>query len=270
MPMSPADIAAWIGAAAWAPQIAGWIRDYFASSKLSILPAQKVEIGFTSYGPILNLRMAFAAENKPAIVDGFQIELRHEDGETRTLSWRGLRETFSEIRDDSGGRQVVSRDEEPVAVKVGLESLVILNVRFQEPRYWETTEPVAANLVALFNFLKAKEDPDFVAKTLDSKEFKNVLDIRRNAFWWKAGRYVATLKVSSPGKVTLASSKLSFVLDNADADRLKGNLVLLEADARSTIESNLPDYKADQLSWNWSYPQVERDAKSVDALMPIP
>jgi hypothetical protein len=63
---------------------------------------------------------------------------RHEDGDARVFRWAGLSETFSEIRDNAGNRQVVSREQTPIALKIGTESLVEKFVRFQEPRYQET------------------------------------------------------------------------------------------------------------------------------------
>ena len=61
---------------------------------------------------------------------------------SRTLRWAGLYEAFSEIRDDAGNRQIVSREDAPVAIKVGTQSLVEKYVRFQESRYQEETRPL--------------------------------------------------------------------------------------------------------------------------------
>jgi len=120
--MNAADIAAYIGAAAWLPQIGVWIHGYFVTPRVTVLPGAEAEVGFTSYGPIFNVRMAFSADRKDAIIDGLEVMLKHADGDTRTLRWAGLSETFSEIRDDAGNRQVVSRDESPVALKIGTNS----------------------------------------------------------------------------------------------------------------------------------------------------
>ena len=88
--MTTAEIAAYIGAAAWLPQIATWLYRRFVRPLITIVPDKYAEVGFTSYGPIFNVRMAFSSERKDVIIDGFEILLEHEDGDTRTVRWAGL------------------------------------------------------------------------------------------------------------------------------------------------------------------------------------
>ena len=250
--MTPAEIAAYIGAAAWLPQIATWIYRKFVQSVVTIVPDKYAEVGFTAFGPIFNVRMAFSAENKDLIVDGFELLLRHSDGDTRTLRWSGLSETFSEITDAAGNRQVVGRDQTPIALKIGTESLLEKFVRFQEPRYHETDRPVMSSLIAHFNFLKRSSPGDYVAQTLSSKELFAVLETRQKSFWWKPGRYQITLQLSSPKKFQLTHSQFHFELTSVDIDRLKQNVATLDSDLGNVISSNLPDFKGQPVNWNWA------------------
>lgn len=250
--MSPADIAAYIGATAWLPQIATWIYRYFVKPVVTIIPDNYAEVGFTSFGPIFNVRMAFSAENKDIIVDGLELRLRHPDGDAHTLRWSGLSETFSEITDAAGNRQIVRRDQTPIALKVGTESLIEKFVRFQEPRYHEADRPVMSDLIAHFNYLKRSNPADYVTQTLSSKELFSVLETRQKLFWWKAGRYQVTLNLSSPKKFKLAQSEFYFELTSLDIDRLKQNIATIESDLRDIISSNLPDFKAQPINWNWA------------------
>jgi hypothetical protein len=71
--MTAAELAAYIGAAAWLPQIATWVYRWFVRPKITITPDRYGEVGFTSFGPIFNLRMAFASDRKDAIIDGFEL-----------------------------------------------------------------------------------------------------------------------------------------------------------------------------------------------------
>lgn len=250
--MMPAEIAAYIGAAAWLPHIATWIYRRFVQPVVTIVPDKYAEVGFTSVGPIFNVRMAFSAENKDLIIDGFELLLRHSDGDVRTLRWSGLSETFSEITDAAGNRQVVSRDQTPIALKVGTESLIEKFVRFQEPRYHETDRPVMSNLIAHFNFLKRSCPRDYVAQTLSSDKLFSVLETRKSSFWWKPGRYEITLKLSSPKKFRITHSEFHFDLTSIDIDRLKQNVATLDSDLRNIISSNLPDFEAQPVTWNWA------------------
>lgn len=116
-----------------------------------------------------NVRMAFLVENRDLIVDGLDLSLRHEDGETRSFRWAGLSETFSEITDSSGNRQIVSKDQSPTAIKVVVQSLLEKFVRFQEPRFHQVDGEKTRALVAQFNFLKQKSPDNFVPEVLLSK-----------------------------------------------------------------------------------------------------
>lgn len=254
--MKPEEIAAYIGAAAWLPQIATWIYRKAIEPSIRIMPNQYAEVGFTSFGPIFNVRLAFSAENKDAIVDGIEMLVRHQDGESRTLRWAGLGETFSEITDTAGNRQIIGRDQSPIAIKIGTQSLLEKFVRFQEPRYHEADRPVTQALAAQFNFLKQSKPTEYVPDVLASRELFSVLEARQKSFWWKPGRYNIELRLSSPRKFKLFNSSFYFNLTSIDVDLLKKNVASLDVELRNIISSNLPDFKVQPLNWNWAQVDV--------------
>lgn len=256
--MTGAEIAAYIGAAAWLPQIALWAYRYFATASITIVPDQYAEVGFTTYGPIFNVRMALSADRKDVIIDGFELTFQHADGETRTFRWSGLNETFSEIRDDAGNRQVVSRDQVPIALKIGTESLVEKFVRFQEPRYHEAVRPALSNLIAHLNFLRRSGDADYTSKLLASKEFFDVVDSRQKSFWWRAGRYDVSLKLSSPKKFTLTHVQYRFELTQIDVDQLRQNVETLKTELENVLKSDLPGFQPQAINWNWANVDVRK------------
>jgi hypothetical protein len=258
LPMSAAEIAAYLGAAAWLPQIGRVIYRGFVRPVVTIVPEQYAEIGFTSFGPILNLRMAFSAGRKGAIIDGFDLLLRHVDGETRTLRWSGLTETFSQITDQAGNRQFVTREQSPIALQVGTESLVEKFVRFQEPRYHETVRPPLLRLVAHFKFLKEKGDPNYVDNALASEELHNLVEARQKSFWWRPGRYGIEFRLTSPKKILATKSRYSFELTALEIDQLQENVETLKADLENLLRSNKPDFEAVPLNWNWVNVEVRK------------
>ncbi len=255
--MNAAELAAYIGAAAWLPQIAGWAYRKLSKPVVMIVPGD-AEIGFTRFGPIFNARMAFTTDRKDAIIDGFQVVVKHADGETRTLRWIGLAEEFSEITDDAGNRSVVRRDQPPIALKIGTESLIEKFVRFQEPRYHDADRTVMAGLVTQFNFLKQSGDPDYVAKVLATKEFHDVLAGKQQAFWWRAGKYHVTFQLSSPRKISVPQCQFTFELAQLDVDDLRLNIKNVETDLNNVVKSNLPDYQIEPIKWSWATVKLER------------
>lgn len=256
--MKPEEIAAYIGAAAWLPQIATWVYNALIKPTVTVVPDKYAEVGFTSYGPIFNLRMMLSTEKKGLIIDGFELILLHSDGDTHTLRWSGLLETFSEITDNAGNRQVVSRDQTPIALKIGTESLTEKFVRFQEPRFHESDRPVTLDLVAHFNFLKQSSSEEYVAKTLSSKELFTVLENRKNSFWWKPGRYQIETKLSSTSKFKVANPKFYFDLSTADIERLKQNIHTIDSELKNIIQSNILDFKASPINWNWANVDIHK------------
>lgn len=177
--MKPEEIAAYIGAAAWLPQIATWFYQKYVQSSVRILPNQYAEVGFTSLGPIFNLQMAFSVDKKDIIIDGMELVLRHDDGDIRTLRWAGLGETFSEITNSEGKKQIISRDQSPIAIKIGTQSLLEKFVRFQESNYHESDRPLIQSLIAHFNYLKQTKPDDYVQDVLDSKELFYLLSEKK-------------------------------------------------------------------------------------------
>lgn len=258
--MKPEEIAAYIGAAAWLPQIATWLYHKFIRPSVRLVPNQYAEAGFTSFGPIFNLRMAFFAENKDLVIDGMELTLRHEDDDTRVLRWAGLGETFSEITDAAENKQIVGRDQSPIAIKVGTQSFLEKFVRFQELCYHEGDRPLIQALAAHFNYLKQSKPETYVADSLASKELFSLLEARKKSFWWKAGRYDVEVKLTSPQTFNLLSSHFHFELTKNDISLLEKNVTAIETDLRNIISSNLPDFQAQPLYWNWANVDVHRHA----------
>lgn len=256
--MKPEEIAAYIGAAAWLPQIATWLYRSLVRPKIRVVPDLFAEVGFTTFGPIFNVRMAFFVENRDMIIDDIELIVRHQDGESKSFRWAGLGETFSEITDASGNKQIVSRDQTPIAIKVGTQTLLEKFVRFQEPRFHQADKPPTQTLVAHFNYLKQKSPDTFVSEVLASKELFAVLEGRQKWFWWKPGRYELTLRPRSPQKFKLIEPSFAFELSAVDVDHLKKNLVILDTEIRNLISSNLHDFKATPINWQWANVSVLR------------
>ena len=256
--MKPEEIAAYVGAAAWLPQIFTWIYRSMVKTKLRIVPDHMAEVGFTNYGPIFNVRMAFFVENRDLIIDGIELILRHEGGETRTFRWAGLGETFSEITDSAGNRQIVSKDQSPIAVKIVTSSLLEKFVRFQEPRYHAADKPLTIRLVTHFGFIKQRNSQSFVPEVLSSKEYFETVEHRQKWFWWKPGRYEVTLKPSSPQKFKLTASSFAFELQGIDVDALRRNITLIDTEVRNIISSNLVSFIPEPFSWQWANVSILR------------
>lgn len=255
--MSPVDVAAYIGAAAWLPQIAAWIWRRVVVSKVTIVAAPFVEIGFTRFGPIFNIRMAFSSERKDAIVDGVDVQLRHEDGEEHLLRWAGMSEHLSEITDASGNRQIVSREQAPIAVQIGQQGLLEKFVRFQEPRFWDRNQVPFEVFAKQALFLRA-QGGEWWGRLLESRELHELLEAHRAAFWWKTGRWTAVFDLRSPGRLTVTRHSYEFVLSEANVSLLKENLSELSTEFQNVVRSAEPQYELRPTNWKWINASLQR------------
>lgn len=224
----------------------------------SIVPARTAQVGFTRLGPIFNLNMALTSDRKSAIIESFDATLKHQDGESRSLAWAGMSETFSEITDPLGNRQVVAR-ETSVAFKIAPDVLLEKFVRFQEPRFIEQTRGAINELLSHFTFLKNTSE-DFVVQVLQSKELHNALEAQRNCFWWKAGRYEVTFSMGAAKPLKLEKYSYYFDLTTADVEALKQDFATLEADFRNVINSNFPEHEPAPVNWTWRSVTLQKAA----------
>ena len=58
--MTPVEIAAYIGAGAWIPQIISWIYKRMSHPIVKIVADSQAEIGYSYYGPIFNLNLTIS------------------------------------------------------------------------------------------------------------------------------------------------------------------------------------------------------------------
>jgi hypothetical protein len=243
-------LAAYIGAAAWLPQIGAVIYRRVIRSRIRILPERQVELGYTTMGPILNIRVAFAAETKDAVLDHVSVLLRHEDGETKQLTWVGYSETFSEITDTSGNRQRVERDQPAIALKLSTVLLTEKLVRFHDTKHQAEQRASFSTVLAQYNYLKAN-DPEYRTKIIDTRQTFDLLELYKASFWWKPGKYTLTFDIKSPDRAKLRIGEFEFVLAQSDVDALRDNLARIPIYYRNLVMSDVEDYKQEPISWAW-------------------
>ena len=121
--MTSAEIIAYIGAAAWLPQIGKWIYNSVAKSKLKIVSAPTVEIGYSTFGPIVNLTVAISVECRDALIEKITLKATHKKGEERHLTWKWLNGKQHQIQSATDAIAEVSKNQPAVALKVSTLSL---------------------------------------------------------------------------------------------------------------------------------------------------
>ena len=258
--MTPAEFAAYIGAAAWLPQIASLLYRWLRKPVLTIVPEPEPELGFTSKGIICNLRLAFIAEHEDLILDDLALDVVHEDGEQRVLRWAGAKEDLGETRDAAGVKQGQLTKEHPLTA-LGVATAGPMTERFvlfQEPRYRNETDSLMQKLVDHFHHLQ-RTDPDYANKALASMELHSLLEARTQFFWWKPGHYKITFRpVALIKSFSIKQPSYSFELKPGQVERLRQNLAVVRRDLEDTIRTNIPGFNREPLTWNWVYPELKK------------
>ncbi len=255
--MTAPEIAAYIGACAWLPQIGSWIHRLFTRPEVLILTESTSEVGFTSYGPIFNVRVAFSASRKDAIIDNLEAVIAHQNGDTHTFRWVGYTESVSQITDASGNRQQVEKDQSAIALKISTAQLLEKHVKFQETAFQEEAKRFASSAFEELNYLR-KTDPNYRDTVLKSKKFRDLIDLYKKYFWWKEGNYTLRFRCSSPNRAALKIQLFRFELRKDDIEALEQNIPLLKTEYENILKADLPDYKKQNVFWNWRNPVVSK------------
>ena len=85
-------ILALLGALAWLPQIIYVIYKWLVRPQLRFVPENTTEIGYSSFGPIINQTFAISSSRKDALIERISLVVIHESGTRHDFNWRSLRE----------------------------------------------------------------------------------------------------------------------------------------------------------------------------------
>ncbi len=252
--MTAADIAAYIGAAAWVPQIGAWIYSAASRPKLKIVSASKIEIGFSMFGPIANATLAISAERRDALVEKITLLATHEHGERRNLVWRFLNENQQQIRDPQGNISSQFKNIPAVALKVSTLTLSERIVGFHDPDFEELERSTSNRLIAQFRHLEAQVgNAAALEELLQSMDFQQAQREIENFMYWKAGKWEFLLSAQLAGVKNPHEQRFAVMFSESDITTLRKNLELLVPYFKTRL-TNPEDQKL--ITWNWAYPVI--------------
>jgi hypothetical protein len=148
--------AAVLGALAWVPQVVGWIYRALAKPIVTFVTDRQAEVGFSFFGPILNLTVAINSERKGVILNDLRIRVTHESGDTRFFQWQGLVDRLGTMT-AQGTPMPFEKDQNAVAVKIAAGELVERLVRFREMDTVETQTKLLTSVAERANKLQATD-----------------------------------------------------------------------------------------------------------------
>jgi hypothetical protein len=254
--MNATEIAAYIGAAAWAPQIINWVYRKFSKPALELIPSPTLEMGYNLLDPIIDLTCSISSQKKDALISKMYIEVKHEKGEIRELTWKFLNEIQQQIRSDTGATAEISKNQPAVALKVPTISLVEKIIGFQDLEWSRKFRDHFDKLREFQNFEKKGKD-DVSDEVIHSKEFNDLLEFFKSAMYWKEGQYLLLVHLKEVSLRKVVTREFKFEVSKIDAEKLNQNTSYLEKGIKLYLNPPKADEEKVEIApFNWIYPEI--------------
>jgi hypothetical protein len=251
------DLAAVVGALAWIPPIFVGIRAWITRPEIRIITQPAPEIGFTTFGPILNIRIALTVRHKDIVITGVRLQVRHESGEESVFSWRGIVQRMGTFNYPQIGAVPFEKESSVLAMKVSPKDVEERFIRFQNLEYLEqklVLDGVSLKKLAYLRKSDSFDGPSF----LKSSEMADVYSYIRQSFSWKPGSYRVKVMLDSPDAFVVIDDEYAFTLSPLQTQNLSDNLNYIEQYFANEV---LPMEEGEQrapINWSWAYPDMQR------------
>lgn len=256
--MTPGDIAAYIGAAAWLPQIGVWAYGALTTPKLKLVSAGNIEIWFSTFGPGVHATLAFSADRRDAFIEKMNLRATHEDGDKRDFDWRFLNDNQSQSRDAQGNISSQFRSFPAVALKVSTVSLVEKIVAFHNGQFEERFNPLLNKMMEIHRHNETKMGSAAAfEQLLQSLEFEQTQRVYLDSLFWRAGKWEFLITAKLTGVNRLHAQRFTVTFKDEDIVLLRRNFEQFVPYLKFICASGLEQqalYR--KLMWTYAYPSV--------------
>ena len=255
--MTATDWIAIVGALAWLPPIVGAINEWLTRPEVRIITQPAPEIGFTTFGPICNMRLAFSVKNKDLVVTGLKLDITHESGEARIFEWRGITQKMGQMNYPEIGPVPFEKELNVLAMKLVERDIEERFVRFQESAFLESKSTAEKRATKRLAYLKQQGALDIEA-FLKCEEMSDVYSCIKQGFSWKAGNYKIRIVLESPENFLVSDDRYEFSLSLVDIEHLEANKASIQLAYVRELNAVNGGEKGSAIVWNWSYPNMQR------------
>lgn len=249
------DWIAILGALAWSPHLISIVRSYLTKPEVRVITQKIAEIGFTTYGPIFNMRIAFSVKNHDVVISNFRAKITHESGEEKLYEWQGLKQQVMKMHTNDGSIPY-EKENSVLAIKLNQREVEERIIQCQEVSFMIGKRDIEDKALKRLSFDREQEnyDPKVFLKCQESIDVYNYI---KHAFSWKSGKYKVVFELESPEKFNIVDNEYEFTLMPMDIEELEKNKESIEQDyLNSFIKQEDPDYK--EVRWNWRNPSIHK------------
>lgn len=247
------DWVAILGALAWSPHLISLIRSYLVKPEVRIITQKNAEIGFTTYGPIFNLRIAFSVKNHDLVISNFRVKVTHESGEEKTYEWQGVKQQVMKMHTREGSIPY-ERENSVLAIKLNQKDVEERFIQCQEISFIAGKRDLEDKAIKRLSYDREQDGYNPI-EFLKCQESKDVYNYIKHAFSWKSGKYKVVFELNSPEAFKLVDNEYEFTLMPIDIEELEKNKNHIEQDY---INSFVPegDEHYSPVIWNWRNPSI--------------
>lgn len=253
--LSPIDVAAIVGALAWIPPIFVAVRTWITKPQIRVITQPTPEIGFTTLGPILNIRIALTVTHKDIVITGIRLQVTHESGEQTSFSWRGIVQRMGTMNYPQVGAVPFEKELNVLAMKVSLKDVEERLIRFQNLDFLQHKAEIEATANKKMAYLRQSNTFEGDA-FLRSQEMADVYSFIRQSFAWKTGVYRLRVLLDSPDAFNVLNDEYTFTLSPLQVQGLSDNLKHVEQYYADEVLQLKDGEERKQIPWYWVYPDL--------------
>ena len=256
--MNLTELAALVGALAWAPPIFTAVRSWLTKPALRVITQPSPEVGYTTFGPILNLRLALTVKHRDIVITGVKLRLTHESGEETVFSWRGITQRLGQFNAPQVGTVPFEKELNVLAMKVSEKDIEERFIRFQSLTFLERKTDLDS--IATKKLFWHRQNDTFSAEDfLRNQEMTEIYEFIKQSFSWKPGGYRLKFLIESPDAFELTGDEYTFSLTPMHVQDLSSNLSLIDKSYKNEVLPP-PETDADRaernIVWKWVYPEM--------------
>ena len=247
------DWVAILGAMAWLPHLILFLKSYLTKPEVRIITQKSTEIGFTTLGPIFNMRIAFSVKNHDLVISNLKAKITHDNGEVKLFEWQGIKQQVLKMN-TSEGSIPYEKENSVLAIKLNQKDVEERIIQLRVNNYLEAKKKIEDIAIKKLSFTKEQDNYDPI-DFLKTQEAKDLYSYIKQAFSWKTGTYKVKYEIESPDKFNLVGNNYEFSLTPLDIEDLEKNREIIEQEYINSFVSEKHE-KHKEVSWKWVYPSI--------------
>ena len=243
-----------LGALAWTPHLYSIIKKILTKSEIRAITSKTASLGFTTYGSIFNIRLAFSVKYHDIVISDLKIKIKHESGQEKIFEWHGLRQAISTMTTPHVGLMPNEKEHSVLAIKLNQKDIEEKIIECRDISYINGISELETNAIKKQTYLQ-QQNSYVEEEFLKSQEMVDLYSYMKQSLIWKTGKYIATLEVESPEEFNLIDNKYEFSLSAIDIEFFEKNKGQIEQSFESLKED-----ESNKVAWNWRNPSLKKQS----------